>query len=197
MVTIEPSQMEIEKAKIEREKQLAEEEAAKKLLEEKSKKRTKSRIPSQSSEEADEVKQQEDGEDGSQAQSQDDPVDHDDDDDDFHFRVFFRKDEIRMAAKMQQKDQFADLIQARSAAANESIKNMGPNNTKFNILDFSPTKAPVAPPPKKKGKGLNKMNSVRGSGMLGQGTLADLDEEDSEEDAEYLASLEEHKKKQQ
>ena len=100
MVTIEPSEMQLEKARIEREKQLAEEEAAKKVLEEKNQKKRKAKT-SQPNEDVDEVKLPEEGEDGSQAQSQDDPVDHDDDEDEFQFRVFFRKDEIRMAVKTQ------------------------------------------------------------------------------------------------
>lgn len=79
---------------------------------------------------------------------------------------------------------------------NESIKQMGPNNTKYNILDFSPSKAPVAPPSKKKGKGKNFNKQGTILGVLGQGTLAELDDEDSEEDQDYLASLEEHRKRQ-
>ena len=70
-------------------------------------------------------------------------------------------------------------------------------NTKYNILDFSPSKAPVAPPSKKKGKGKNynrQNTTIRG--VLGQGTLAEMDDEDSSEDQDYLASLEEHRKRQ-
>ena len=68
----------------------------------------------------------------------------------------------------------------RSSAMKDSVKLMGPAITRFNILDYSPKKAPPSPPSK---KNLNKQKSFGGSlyGMSMSNNLALEDDEDEEE----------------
>ena len=122
MVTIEPSEMEIEKAEIEREQRMADEEAAKqRAADAKAKKGLKAKgLRSDSSDEDEQSKQEDgDGDNLSQQSAQDAMSAVEDEDEEYSYRVFFRKEEIRMTSEMQQKDQFADLLSMRYIATAE------------------------------------------------------------------------------
>lgn len=185
MVTIEPSDMELQKAEIEREMREAEEEVAKlKAAEEKAKKGRKARgLRSDSSEEDGESKKENvEGDEISALSAQDAMDDVEDDEEEYSYRVFFRKEEIRMTAEMQQKDQFADLLSMRTLATAEQTKNMGMSQ-KFNILDYSPKKGSLD-----SDRSRLRMRKVKSKGVstgLDLGSLQsgiDEDDESNEED---------------
>mmetsp|Transcript_30855 Transcript_30855/g.38164 ORF Transcript_30855/g.38164 Transcript_30855/m.38164 type:complete len:92 (-) Transcript_30855:491-766(-) len=86
----------------------------------------------------------------SRQSAKDEPEDQDDDEEEYSYRVFFRREEIRMANEMQSKDMFADLINMKINATQDHIRSMGPNSQRINILEHSPKKGPSAPIPSKK-----------------------------------------------
>ena len=99
LVTVEPSELQIEKARLAAEAEAAaEEEAAKKAAEEAKKKKKKSERVSSVSSDIEEDKTQPEADEEFQSQDDDkDQDDQEDDDDEYCYRVFFRKDEIKTA----------------------------------------------------------------------------------------------------
>jgi len=67
-------------------------------------------------------------------------------------RIFFRKEEIRMANAMQEKDMFEELLSLRMTATQETIEMNGPHSQRFNIADFQPFEKPPEVLTKKKTK---------------------------------------------
>ena len=81
--------------------------------------------------------QEGDGADDSKKGSDKDEGEDDDEEGyEYSFRVYYRKEEIRMANAMQVKDQFEDLMTMRHNTIVENQEN--PPNNKFNIMDFTP-----------------------------------------------------------
>ena len=107
LVTIEPSDMEVEKARIAREFSQAEQEtAAAKALEEAKKKKIRKEISSRGSDEEEKtVVEGEEGEGEGEGEDQIDEKDEaensDDDPNEFKYRVFYKKEEIRITKHKQ------------------------------------------------------------------------------------------------
>lgn len=103
------------------------------------------------------------------------------DDEEYTFRVFFRKEEIKMAKELQSRDQFDDVISLRMDATAEAAVNYGSKINRINILDFTPREKKEEDVTKKKKK--SKTKKV----VLGI--------EEEEEDDNYEEQLEEYEKK--
>ena len=120
----------------------------------------------------------------------DEAEDDDDDGEEFSYRVYYRKEEIRMAKAMQVRDTFEDLITMRQHTNAENQEN--PQNNKFNIMDFTPTEKIASASTVKKNK------SMARSGLAGskkKGTIIGFDdEEDDPNFDEFLADFEKKKK---
>ena len=109
IVTIEPSEMELEKAEAARQAAIAEEEAAKERArkEQEKLKRKGSKNSQITSQDGAEDKTEADAdkeEDSKKGSEKDEAEEGEDDEEMFAFRVFFRKEEITMANEMQERD---------------------------------------------------------------------------------------------
>lgn len=187
--------MEIEKAEQAKQEALALEEAAKEKarkeqdkLKRKGSKMSVSALTSQEEAE-DKDKQEGDGGDESKKGSEKDEAEDDEDDnDEYRYRVYYKKEEIRMANQMQARDQFEDLMTMRNNTLAENQENPPPN--KFNIMDFTPReKSPITSTIKKK----NLRSGLAGSKKMGAIIGFDEEEEDPNFD-EFLADYEKKKK---
>ena len=143
VVTIEPSEMELEKAEEARKAALAEEEAAKEKARKEAEKLKRKGSASKASKE--DLHEEEKGQEGAEGEGEskkgsekDEAEEVDDEDDEYHYRVYFRKEEIRYAMSQQETDQFEDLLLMKTVATQENIENVGTTN-KFNIMDFQPS----------------------------------------------------------
>ena len=124
LTTIQPSEMDLEKAEAAKQAAIAEEEAAKEKAKKDAEKlkRKGSKMSSTSQLEEEQAPEEEqEGEDRSKKGSEKDEHEEvDEDDEEYMFRVFFKRDEIRMAGEMQRKDQFEELVQMKVAATQEN-----------------------------------------------------------------------------
>ena len=179
LVTIEPSEMELEKAEQARQEAIAQEEAAKEKLrkeQEKNKRKgskmSNSALTSQEDQEDKGGQEGEGGDDSKKGSEKDDAEDDDEEGYEYSFRVYYRKEEIRMANAMQIKDQFGDLMTMRHNTIIENQEN--PQINKFNIMDFQPReKSPAASIAKKK-------NLKSGASQKKKGMILGFDEEEED-----------------
>ena len=127
------------------------------------------------------------GDDSKKGSEKDDAEDDDEEGYEYSFRVYYRKEEIRMANAMQGKDQFEDLITMRHNTIIENQEN--PPNNKFNIMDFTPReKSPATSIAKKK-------SLKSGIGQKKKGMILGFDEEEEDQNFdEFLADYEKKKK---
>ena len=136
-----------------------------------------------------EDKTQQDGEVGDESKKgsdKDEAEEDEDDGDEYCYRVFYKKEEIRMSNAMQNRDTFEDLISMRYMTNIENSEN--PQVNKFNIMDFTPReKSPV--------NNLAKSKKLTKSGIAKKAIKGfdDEDEDDPNFD-EFLADFEKNKK---
>ena len=171
--------MELEKAEQARQEAIAQEEAAKEKLrkeQEKNKRKgskmSNSALTSQEDQEDKGGQEGEGGDDSKKGSEKDDAEDDDEEGYEYSFRVYYRKEEIRMANAMQVKDQFGDLMTMRQNTIIENQEN--PQTNKFNIMDFQPReKSPAASIAKKK-------NLKSGASQKKKGMILGFDEEEED-----------------
>lgn len=119
LILVKPSEAMLEKQRLEREAQIAEEELAKEKARKEAEKQkrkggSKASVVTTSVEE--ETVADGEADDASKVDEGDHHDEKSDDDEDYSYRVFFRKEEIRMASDMQRKDLFSDLVSLRQTA---------------------------------------------------------------------------------
>lgn len=188
LVSIEPSEMELEKAEQARQEALAQEEAAKekarKDADKMRRKSSKNAALGQTEDDEDKDKLEgEAGEDSKKGSDKDEAEDDDDEGDEFNYRVYYRKEEIMMASQMQARDQFEELVNMRHNTVAENKESQPAN--KFNILDFTPrAKSPNLSMSKKK---------ISRSGLQGsrkRGAIIGFEDDDDDQNFdEYVADL--------
>lgn len=176
LLTIIPSEMELEKAEEARKAKLAEEEAAAETARKNAEKqkRKSGRLGQQDDAISDPGEAE--GDELSARGSQIDQAEEeaDDGDEDLRCRIYFSKDEIKTATESQTRDVFFDIVSLRQ----QTIEEAGPIPTKFNILDFAPDRTSVNAILKDRKRGAKKKNVVG------------FDEEDEDKDFDdYLADF--------
>ena len=125
------------------------------------------------------------GDESKKGSDKDEAEEDEDDGEEYNYRVYYKKEEIRMSNAMQMRDQFEDLMSMRLTTNQENQDN--PQSNRFNIMDFTPReKSPVNSMIKKnKSKiGVDKKKATIGF---------DEDEDDPNFD-EFLADFEKNKK---